>query len=84
MKELGMSWKEIKETPKYELLGLLRASGEHEMYHAFDGYSDEDISSMSKNNPKIRQQYIKYLETKRKYDEIIGNQQKQQGFKGII
>ena len=29
MKDLGMDWSEIKETPRYELEGLLMALGEY-------------------------------------------------------
>ena len=67
MKELNMSWKEITSTPRYELEGLLRAWSEHENLHSMDGYDDKDINHMAKDKPQIRQQWIKYLETKRKY-----------------
>ena len=32
-----------------------------------DGYDDKDINQMAKDKPQVRQQWIKYLETKRKY-----------------
>ena len=42
MKGLGMSWKEIKETPRHELEGLLAAYSAHEQFHSMDGYDDND------------------------------------------
>lgn len=37
-----------------------------------DGYDDEDVSKMAKDKPKIRQQYMNYLSTRRKYNEKVG------------
>ena len=48
MKDLGMTWKEIKETPRMELEGLLAASHEYELLHSMDGYEGKDISDMAK------------------------------------
>ena len=41
-----------------------------------DGYSASEISKMAKDKPEIRQQYHLYLETRRKYDEMIGVEKK--------
>jgi hypothetical protein len=76
MKELGMRWSDIKETPRYELMGLVTALREFQAYHSMDGYTSEDVSEMAKKNPQVRQQYHHYLETKRKYDAMIGLQKK--------
>ncbi len=67
MKELGLSWKEIKETPRVELEGLLCALSEYQVLHSMDGYDDEDVSKMSKDKPRIRSVYAGYMEKKRKY-----------------
>lgn len=72
MKGLGMSWKEIKETPRHELEGLLAAYAQHENFHSMDGYDDNDISQMAKNKPSVRQSYNRYLQTRAKYEEMIG------------
>ena len=47
MKDLGMSWNEIKHTPNHELQGLLRASQEYQSLHSMDGYTDKDISEIA-------------------------------------
>ena len=47
MKELGMSWEEIKSTPRMELEGLLAANQEHNLLHAMDGYEAKDINDMA-------------------------------------
>ena len=78
-----MSWSDINDTPTHVLRGLLYAYNIHETMHCMDGYSDKDVSEMSKNNPQIRKTYRVYLETKRKYDEMQGKAKKQT-FKGII
>tara|TARA_R110002020_G_scaffold9593_3_gene37621 strand:+ start:6109 stop:6402 length:294 start_codon:yes stop_codon:yes gene_type:complete len=72
MKHLGMSWNDIKRTPRMELRGLLAALNEYDLLHAMDGYDDQDVASMSKNKPKVRQTWAKYLEQRAKYDEMIG------------
>ena len=62
-----MSWTEIKATPRRELEGLVLAFHEYSKLHSFDGYDEKDVNDMAKNKPKLRSQYIQYLETKRKY-----------------
>ena len=72
MKELGMSWSDIKTTTKWELEGLLFGLSKYNRYHQFDGYDDKDISEMAKNNPQIRSDYYKYVELKDEYDMRMG------------
>ena len=76
MIELGMSWNEIKHTPRFELESLVSALYTYKSYHSMDGYDDEDVSQMAKNKPKVRQQYHQYLETRREYNEKLGIKKK--------
>ena len=48
MKELGLSWNEIKNTPRVELEGLLCALAEYQQLHSLDGYDEDDINKMAK------------------------------------
>ena len=72
MKELGMSWREIKQTPRMELEGLLAASSEFNLLHAMDGYEPKDINDMAKHRPSIRSDYNRYMEQRRKYEILSG------------
>ena len=83
MKDLGMSWSEIKNTPRHELYALRQASYEHDAYHSMDGYTSDDVSEMSKNKPQVRQQYSNYLATRRKYDGMLGKKEKKPTFRDI-
>jgi hypothetical protein len=76
MKDLGMSWNEIKHTPNHELQGLLKASQEYDSLHSMDGYTDKDISEIAKNKPEVRSQYARYMEKRRKYEEMVGIKRK--------
>jgi len=67
MKELGMSWKEIKEIPRHEVVALVAAHNIYELMHSYDGYNSEDIKHMAKDKPEIRSQYNKYLEINDNY-----------------
>tara|TARA_R100000458_G_scaffold49388_1_gene48949 strand:+ start:1284 stop:1595 length:312 start_codon:yes stop_codon:yes gene_type:complete len=67
MKELGMSWKEIKETSREEVTGLVAAYNIYTQLHAYDGYNADDIKHMAKDKPEIRSQYNKYLELNDNY-----------------
>jgi len=80
MKELGMSWTEIKKSTRTELEGLLLAYHEYSALHSFDGYDEKDVSSMAKNKPHLRSQWVKYLETKRKYYAQV----EKPTFKGLV
>ena len=84
MKELHMSWSEIKDTPRFELVGLLGALGNYSTLHSFDGYTSEDVGNMAKNNPGIRGDYSKCLEMKAKYERRSGKQRKVQSFSELI
>ena len=81
MKDLGLSWNEIKETPRAELEGILIAYGEYQMLHSLDGYDDNDINNMAKNKPQIRGQYARYLEKKRKYYKVV---EEKKSFKDLM
>ena len=80
MKELGMSWSDIKTTTKWELEGLLFGLSKYNKYHQFDGYDDKDKSEMAKNKPQIRSDYYKYVELKAEYDEKIGMKRPEKTF----
>tara|TARA_B100000424_G_C22884388_1_gene470567 strand:- start:95 stop:355 length:261 start_codon:yes stop_codon:yes gene_type:complete len=86
MKELGMSWQDIKATPRYELEGLLRGMSIFNTIHAFDGYDAKDIASIAKDKPHVRTEYNKSIETKEKYEQLIGwrKQKKITSFKDLM
>ncbi len=67
MKDLNLSWAEIKATPRYELQGLATALSEFNILHSFDGYDNEDVDSMAKDKPRIRSKYNEYLKKRRQY-----------------
>jgi len=83
MKNLHMSWEEIKNTPKHELMGLIYALGEYNVLHSFDGYGERDVNEMAKNKPEVRQQYADYKTAQRKYDGTR-KEQKVTSFKQLI
>tara|TARA_R100000278_G_C5405938_1_gene141313 strand:- start:64 stop:336 length:273 start_codon:yes stop_codon:yes gene_type:complete len=72
MKHLGMSLKEIKSTPRYELDGLLYGLSIYDTIHAYDGYTPKDIGQMSKDKPELRGSYNKSMNLKRKYERLAG------------
>jgi len=72
MKELGLTWSEIKNMPAWELEGLQAALNEYRVLHSMDGYTDKDISEMAKNKPEIRSQWAQYKEKQAKYDDMLG------------
>ena len=84
MKHLGMSWKEIKETPRIELEGLLAAYGEYNTLHSFDGYSEKDISEMAKNKPEVRSKYGEYVVANRRLKEKLGHKIERPSFQGLL
>lgn len=67
MKDLGMDWREIKDTPLYELRGLLQGMSNYNVLHAFDGYSSDDVSELAKGKPEVRSDYNKSMLMKEKY-----------------
>jgi|TARA_R110000765_G_C18669512_1_gene577939 hypothetical protein len=83
MKEIGISWNEIKCTPRRELDGLLSACYEYKALHSMDGYSEKQVADMSKENPEVRSQYIRYLEKKRKFEDKVGMKRNNISFKGV-
>ena len=84
MKELHLSWSEIKTLPRKELEGLLYGLSQYSRMHQFDGYDEKDISEMAKDKPQVRSDYYKYMELKSEYDERLGLKRKTQGFAGTI
>ena len=84
MKHLGMSWKEIKCTPRKELEGLLTALGEYSILHSFDGYNDKDISEMAKNKPEVRSKYGEYILANRRLREKLGHRVTSPSFSDLL
>ena len=81
MKDLGLSWKEIKETPRRELEGILIAYAEYRLLHSLDGYDADDISDIAKKKPQVRGDYARYLEKKRKYYKTV---EEKKSFKDLL
>ena len=76
MKELGLSWTEIKSLPKAELEGLLYGLSQYSKMHQFDGYDEKDIGELAKNKPQLRSDYYAYRELKDEYDAKMGIEKK--------
>ena len=83
MKDLGMSWPDIKATPRVELEGLMAAYSEYNEVHAFDGYTAEDISEMAKNKPQVRSQYRQHIEAKHRLNRKLGLKRKKASVRDI-
>ena len=84
MKDLGLSWTEVKSLPKMELEGLLYGLSQYSRMHQFDGYDEKDISEMAKNKPQIRSDYYKYVELRDEYDEKMGKKRPEKSFEGVF
>lgn len=84
MKELGMSWSEIKATPRNELIGLLGAMSNYNIMHTFDGYTPDEIGELAKNKPQIRNDYNKSISLKKRYEARSGQQEVVKSFKEIM
>ena len=84
MKELGMSWNDIKHTPRNELDGLMKAFSTYTTIHAFDGYNPDDIGKLTKDKPHIRSQYNTAMELKRRMEERAGKQDEVKSFKNTL
>ena len=76
MKELHLSWSELKSLPRNELEGLLYAYSQYTRMHQFDGYDESEIGDMAKNKPQVRSDYIRYRELKDTYDARLGIKKK--------
>lgn len=83
MKGLGMSWPDIKATPRIELEGLMAAYSEYTEVHSFDGYSAEDVSEMAKSKPQVRSQYMQHMEAKARLDRKLGKKRQRASVKEI-
>jgi len=81
MKELGMSWSEIKETPRYELVGLLAAMSNYNQLHQFDGYTAEEIGKLGKDKPGLLGDYAKAMDLQAGYEIRSGKERKVLSFK---
>ena len=84
MKELGMSWSEVKTTPRDELVGLLTAHSNYSLIHAFDGYSSSEIKEMAKTNPSVRSDYSRSIAMKERYERRAGKKQAHKGFGAFV
>ena len=84
MKELGMSWSEIKRTPRGELLGLTAAMSNYNLLHSFDGYSPDEVGDMAKKKPQIRSQYNDAMDLKAKYEIRSGQKRKVVSFEELL
>jgi len=82
MKEFGMSWSEIKNTPKTELNVLLTALSEYNILHSFDGYNDKSVREMAKDDPDIMTRYNDYKAKLRQYSGR--KERKIESFKELI
>ena len=72
MKELHLSWSELKSLPRNELEGLLYGLSQYTKMHQFDGYDEQQIGDMAKDKPQIRTDYYNYRELKDTYDARLG------------
>ena len=84
MKELNMSWSDIKATPMIELQGLLKAFDNYTVYHAFDGYNSKEINTMAKDKPEVRKNYAKSQQIKEKYDIVLGKKKRVNSFAELL
>ncbi len=84
MKNLNMSWEEIKQTPRYEIMGLVAAHNQYEILHAYDGYTDGDISQLSKDKPELRSSYNKSMTLKAKYEISSGKRRVTKKFSNLV
>ena len=84
MKELNMSWAEIKSTPNVELQGILKAYQNYSIIHAFDGYSEKDVNTMAKENPSVRTQFADSRRTKERFEMKVGKRKKVTSLRDIL
>ena len=84
MKDLHMSWSEIKSLPRKELEGLLFGLSQYSRMHQFDGYDEKDVSELAKDKPAIRSDYYRYMELKQEYEERAGAEVKAKSLAGLI
>ena len=84
MKELRMSWSEIKRTPRNELLGILGAYSNYNIIHQFDGYAPDEVGKLAKDKPEIRAQYNQSEGLKRDYQARAGKAEKITSFNQLL
>jgi hypothetical protein len=80
MKDLHMSWNDIKNTPNVELNALMIGLNNFNIFHAFDGYTSEDVAGMAKKNPSLRGQYANTQQMQARF----GSKRKPTSFSEII
>ena len=80
LKEGIITYTEIKQVTRMELLGLATGLSNYNVMHAFDGYTDDDVSEMAKKNPSVRSDYAKTQQMKAKY----GTKTAPQSFQELI
>jgi hypothetical protein len=83
MKELGMSWSEIKSTPRHELVGLLGAMSNYNRLHQFDGYTADEIGKLAKDKPEIRTDYAEAMKLKSQYELRSGKKKATTSFSDL-
>jgi len=83
MKELGMSWSEIKSTPRHELVGLLGAMSNYNQLHQFDGYTGDEIGKLAKDKPHLRSQYADAMKLKSQYELRSGKKKATTSFSDL-
>ena len=83
MKELGMSWSEIKSTPRHELVGLLTAMSNYNLLHSFDGYTADEVGKLAKDKPHVRSQYAEAMKLKSQYELRSGKKKATTSFSDL-
>jgi hypothetical protein len=85
MKDLNMSWHDIKSCSRAELNGLLSAYHTYETMHAFDGYTSESIGELAKNDSSVHGKYARSRELRVRMEERMGiYRKKPAGFKQAL
>ena len=84
MKELGLSWSEVKGMSRPELEGLLYATSQYSILHSMDGYTDKSVSEQAKHSPEIRGHWTTYRNEQAKYEARMGIKKKKPSFDSLI
>ena len=84
MKELGLSWSEVKRMSRPELEGLLYATSQYSILHSMDGYTDKSVNEQSKHSPEIRGHWYRYKNEQAKYEARMGIKKKKQSFGSLM
>tara|TARA_R100001463_G_scaffold78600_1_gene132932 strand:+ start:4100 stop:4402 length:303 start_codon:yes stop_codon:yes gene_type:complete len=84
MKDLNMSWHDIKNCSRSELNGIIQAYSTYETMHSFDGYTSEAISQLAKNDKSIPSKYAKYKEVRARMEDRLGKKKETKSFKAQL